>query len=286
MAGRLQDKIIAVTGAASGIGLSSVELLVAEGAHVLAADIQDDKGKALEARFGGKVAYAHCDVTKEADIAAAFDLAISRFGGLDGLFNNAGAGGAMGGIADTDHKSWSMTLDLLLTSVFLGTKHALPHLIARGGGSIVNTASIAGLEAGWGPVAYSTAKAGVIHFSKVAAAELCAHKIRVNAICPGLIATSIFGASIGLPRAQADQMAAQLAERGAHVQPVGRAGSGNDIAEALVWLLSDAGGFVTGTHIVVDGGITIGPRHSWDPTTPSPIAEIMGLDASPIGAKA
>jgi NAD(P)-dependent dehydrogenase (short-subunit alcohol dehydrogenase family) len=284
MTGRVQDKIILITGAASGIGLACVERLVGEGAYVVAADIQDEKGAGLVARFGGKVAYAHCDVMREDDIKAAVDLAVSTFGGLDGIFNNAGSGGVMSAVADTDLDAWRATMDLLVTSVFLGTKHAVPHMAKRGGGSIVNTASIAGLQAGWGPLAYSTAKAGVIQFSKVAAAELCQHKIRVNAICPGLIATSIFGASLGMPRDQADQLGAMLASTGSDIQPAGRAGSGNDIAEALLWLMSDAGSFVTGTHLVIDGGITIGPAHSWNPNVMSPIAQIMGLDQQQIEA--
>jgi NAD(P)-dependent dehydrogenase (short-subunit alcohol dehydrogenase family) len=282
MAGRVQDKVILVTGAASGIGLATVELLVAEGAHVLAADIQDEKGAMLEARFGGKVIYTHCDVMDEGQIKAAVDLAVERFGGLDGIFNNAGNGGVFGPLAQTDAGAWRATMDLLLTSVFLGTKHAIPHLAKRGGGAIVNTASIAGLQAGWAPIAYSTAKASVIHFSKVAAAELCQEKIRVNAICPGLIATSIFGASLGLPRDQADQLGAMVAANGGSAQPAGRAGKGADIAEAVLLLMSDAGSFITGTHLVVDGGITVGPRHAWDPSMPSPFAQALGLDAQQV----
>jgi NAD(P)-dependent dehydrogenase (short-subunit alcohol dehydrogenase family) len=284
MTGRVQGKVFVVTGAVSGIGLASVELLMAEGASILAADIQDEKGAALEARFPEKLLFRHCDVTKEADIKSAIDACVAHFGGLDGIFNNAGSGGAMGGVEATDAAAWHQTLDLLLTSVFLGTKHAVPHLEKRGGGAIVNTASIAGLQAGWGPLAYSTAKAGVVHFSKVAAAELAVKKIRVNAICPGLIATSIFGASLGLPREQADQLGAMVAAQGGSAQPVGRAGVGDDIAQAVLWLMSDAGSFVTGTHLVIDGGITVGPRHAWDPATLSPFAQAMGLDASQLAA--
>jgi NAD(P)-dependent dehydrogenase (short-subunit alcohol dehydrogenase family) len=279
MGGRLDGKVIVVTGAASGIGLGAVERLVAEGASVVAADIQDAKGAALEARFRGAVAYAHCDVLDEAQVKAAIDLAVSRYGGLDGVFNNAGSGGVMGPVESTDLDAWRRTMDLLVTSCFLGTKHAVPHLERRGGGAIVNTASIAGLQAGWGPVCYSTAKSAVIHFSRTVAAELSAKKIRVNAICPGLIATSIFGASLGLPRDQADQLAALVAAQGGSAQPAGRPGMPADIAEALVWLLSDAGSFVTGAHFVIDGGITIGPAHAWDPTVLSPFAKALGMSA-------
>jgi NAD(P)-dependent dehydrogenase (short-subunit alcohol dehydrogenase family) len=274
---RFAGKVALVTGAASGIGLATVEAFAAEGARVLAADVQDEKGAALAARFPGQVVYRRCDVTDEAAIKAAVEAAVEAFGGLDIVFNNAGSGGAMAGIADIAIADWKQTLDLLLTSVVAGTRHAVPHLIARGGGAIINTASIAGLQAGWGPIAYSTAKAAVIHFTRCAAAELSAHHIRINAICPGLIATSIFGASLGLPREQADQMAAMVAAVGGPAQPLGRPGRPEDIAAMVLHLASDAGGFITGTHVVVDGGITIGPRHAWDPETLSPLAAAMGM---------
>ena len=135
----------------------------------------------------------------------------------------------------------------------------------------------ADLQAGFGPLAYSTAKCAVIHLSRCAAAELSPLKIRVNAICPGLIATSIFGASMGLPREVADQMAARVAEVGPKIQPIPKAGLPDDIARAALYLASDDSEFVTGTHIVVDGGITVGGRSSWDRNAPSPILSAMGI---------
>ena len=285
MAGRLDGKIAVITGGCSGIGLGTVELFVAKGAQVVAADIQDEKGAMLEARFPGKVRYAHCDVTQEADIAAAVKLAGDAFGGLDILFNNAGISDRMGAITEVTAEGWNWIFEVLVRGPALGMKHAAPMMIARGGGSIINTASIAGLQAGFGPIAYSTAKAGVIHMSRVAAAQLSRQKIRVNAICPGLIATSIFGASLGLPREVADQMAARVAEHAAGVQPVPKAGLPDDIAQAALYLASDASAFVSGTHLVVDGGITVGGRHSWDTTSPSPFALMFGED-SPFAAPA
>ena len=276
MAGRLDGKVAMITGAASGIGLGTVELFVAEGARVIAADIQDEKGAMLEKRFPGKVAYAHCDVTSEADIEAAVTEAKTEFGGLDILFNNAGISDRMTSIGEITADGWSWIFDILVRGPALGMKHAVPLMLERGGGSIINTASIAGLQAGFGPIAYSTAKAGVIHMSRVAAAQLSPQKIRVNAICPGLIATSIFGASFGLPREVADQMAARVAENAAQAQPVPKAGLPDDIAQAALYLASDAAAFVSGTHIVVDGGITVGGRHSWDPNMVSPFATILG----------
>ena len=280
MAGRLEGKVAVITGAASGIGLGTVELFVAEGACVIAADIQDEKGAMLEKRFPGKVAYAHCDVTQEAEIEAAMQRAKTEFGGLDILFNNAGISDRMTSIAEITADGWSWIFDVLVRGPALGMKHALPLMLERGGGSIINTASIAGLQAGWGPIAYSSAKASVIHMSRAAAAQLSPQKIRVNAICPGLIATSIFGASLGLPREVADQMAARVADNAAKAQPVPKAGMPDDIAKAALYLASDDAAFVSGTHIVVDGGITVGGRHAWDPEAGSPFAALFG-DALP-----
>ncbi|MCC7268621.1 MAG: glucose 1-dehydrogenase [Caulobacteraceae bacterium] len=276
MAGRLDGKVALITGGASGIGLGTTELFVAEGARVVVADLQDEKGAMLEQRFPEAVRYAHCDVTSEADIVAATALAASAFGGLDVLFNNAGIAGLPGGVAEVEVEGWDRIFAILVRGPAVGMKHALPLMQARGGGSIVNTASIAGLQAGWGPLAYSAAKAAVVHMSKVAAAQLAKDKVRVNAICPGLIATSIFGNAVGLPRAQADQMAAMVAQNAASVQPIPKAGLPEDIAEAALYLASDASRFVTGTHIVVDGGITIGSRHAWDTEALSPFAALFG----------
>jgi len=275
MAGRLDGKVAVITGGVSGIGLGTVELFIAEGAKVVAADIQDEKGRMLEQRFKGALRYARCDVTVEGDIAGAVGLAASEFGGLDILFNNAGISDGMRSIPEIQAETWSWIFDVLVRGPALGMKHAAPLMLDRGGGSIINTASIAGMQAGWGPIAYSSAKAAVIHMSRCAAAQLSPQKIRVNAICPGLIATSIFGASLGLPREVADQMAARVAEHGAKVQPIPKAGVPEDIAKAALYLASDDSEFVTGTHIVVDGGITVGSRHSWDQSGPSPFAELF-----------
>lgn len=286
MAERLQHKIAFITGACSGIGLATAERFIAEGARVLAADIQDDAGAALEARYPGRLKYARCDVTQPAQIQAAVDRAAAEFGGLDIVFNNAGAGGQRGGMEDMTVEGWDQTMNLLLRSVMCGTLYALPHLKARGGGAIVNTASISALASGYAPVAYSTAKAAVLHFSKVTAADLARHRIRVNAVVPGFIATSIFGSGFGLDRQAAQQMAATLTERGGSLQPAGRTGQPSDIAEAVLYLASDAAGFVTGTHLVVDGGMTVGTRASWDPTAARPVQEALGLTPEALQAMA
>jgi NAD(P)-dependent dehydrogenase (short-subunit alcohol dehydrogenase family) len=277
MGQRLAQKVAFVTGACSGIGLATTERFVAEGARVLAADIQDDAGAALQRRFDDRVRYVHCDVTQPAQIEQALAQAAAHFGGLDIVFNNAGAGGMRGGVEEMTIEGWDATMALLLRSVAAGTMYALPHLKARGGGAIVNTSSISALGAGYAPLAYSTAKAAVLHFSKVAAADLAKHRIRVNAVLPGLIATPIFGGGFGFDREAALRMAATLTERGAALQPAGRTGQPQDIAEAVVYLASDAAGFVTGTHLVVDGGMTVGTRASWDPQAPRPVQEALGL---------
>lgn len=270
MAGKLEGKSAVVTGGCSGIGLASVELFVAEGAQVVVADVQEEKGRALEARFQDTVKYVSCDVTDEDQIAAAISEANSSFGGLDILFNNAGAGGTPAGVMDMEVTDWDWVFALLLRGPMLGMKHAAPLMRDRGGGSIINTASIAGLEAGWG-FAYSVAKAGVIHLSKVGAAQLAIHNIRVNAICPGVIVTPIFGVAAGLSRPAADQMVGALTDAAAKMQPIRRAGTPEDIAKAALYFASDDSSFVTGTHQVVDGGITVGQRISWNEEAILPI---------------
>jgi NAD(P)-dependent dehydrogenase (short-subunit alcohol dehydrogenase family) len=225
-------------------------------------------------------------VLEEADIAAACAVAAAAFGGLDSIFNNAGVVGLPGGVEAMTVEGWDRTFALLVRGPALGMKHALPLMRLRGGGSVINTASVAGLQAGWGPLAYSAAKAAVVQMSRCAAAELSPQNIRVNAICPGLIATSIFGTAMGMGREASDQMAAQVAQNGSVAQPIKQAGLPEDIAAAAAYLASDDGRFVTGTHIVVDGGITIGSRHAWDPTAGSPIAAILGRSADEIRAGA
>jgi len=274
----LKGKVAVITGAASGIGLATVETFVEQGAMVVAADMQDEPGKALETRFGSdRVRFIHCDVTDDASLKAAIDLAPEAFGGLDILFNNAGHGGTPTSVEELDLEGYDATMNLLLRAVFAGTKFAIPHMKARGGGVVINTSSVSAVEAGWAPITYSVAKKGVAHFSKLAAAELAKYKIRVNAILPGFIATSIFGSSLGLTREVADQMSEMIAQNGGAMQPAGRIGQGRDIGEMAAFLASDAAGFITGGEFLVDGGITVGPRHAWDEAAAGPVLEALGL---------
>lgn len=274
----LEDKVAVITGAASGIGLAGVEVFVQAGAKVIAADLQEEKGTALETRFGADtVSYMQCDVTDTDQLKNLMNHAADTFGGVDILWNNAGHGGWPGGVEEYDRNGFDQTVSLLLRAVFEGTHFATPHLIKRGGGAVINTSSISAVCAGYAPLIYSVCKKGVAHFSKLAAAELSAHNIRVNAILPGFIATSIFGASLGLSREQADQMAELVNQQGGAMQPAGRTGRGEDIANMAAFLASDAAEFITGGEFLVDGGMTVGPPHSWRETDGGPLLDALGI---------
>jgi NAD(P)-dependent dehydrogenase (short-subunit alcohol dehydrogenase family) len=271
---RFEGKRAVVTGGASGIGRATALRLAAEGAEVWVGDIDEAGGAAVAADSGGRIHFVRTDVLKEADIAALI-AAADDAGGIDALFNNAGAGGSQDRIDAISADAWDLTQDLLLRSCALGIRHAAPRMTARGGGAIVNTASIAAFQSGAAPIAYSVAKAGVLHLSRMAAAELAQHNIRVNAVCPGFIVTNIFTSALGLAdeaKAAADKAIAGVARK---AQPLRRAGTPEDIAAAVAYLLSDEAGFVTGTHLLVDGGMLIGPRHSWDPNAPG-VFDMLG----------
>ena len=280
----LQGKVAVITGAASGIGLATVELFIEQGARVVAADVQDDAGQALQARFGDALRFVHCDVTQLAELKAAVDSAALHFGGLDILFSNAGRGGSAAGVEDFDADGWDATHALLLRAVAAGASYAVPHMKRRGGGAIVNTSSVSALQAGYAPLAYSVAKAGVLHYTRLAATELSAHRIRINAIVPGFIATSIFGHMFGMGVEDAKKLAERVAQSSGSSNPLGRSGLPQDIAQAALFLASDAAGFITGTHITVDGGLTIGPRHSWDMNVDTPMKDAFGLSREQLKA--
>jgi NAD(P)-dependent dehydrogenase (short-subunit alcohol dehydrogenase family) len=257
--GKLDGKVAVITGGASGIGEASVRLFVAEGARVVFGDIQDEKGERLAAELGETSLYAHCDVTQEADVKGLIDLAVEKFGRLDCLYNNAGFPGVGGPIETIPVEGFDQTIAVLLRSVFLGMKHAAPVMKAQGSGSIISTASVAGLRTGMAGHIYSTAKAGVIHLTHSVAMELGESGVRVNCICPGGIATPIFGKAAGLPVEIADQTVEFMKQVLAGSQPIKRAGLPEDVARAALWLASDDSGFVNGHELVVDGGM-IGGR--------------------------
>ena len=281
---RLHHKVAVITGACSGIGLATTELFLAEGAQVVAADVQDEVGQQLQKQYPGQLQFAHCDVTRLDELRAAIDSAVTHFGGLDILFSNAGRIGTMAGVQAFNPEAWDDTQNLLLRSVAAGASYAVPHMVKRGAGAIVNTSSISALQAGYAPLAYSVAKAGVLHYTRVAAAELSALNIRINAVVPGFIATRIFGGLFGMDAQASQDLAERVRDHSSAANPIGRSGDPKDIAEAVLYLASDAARFVTGTHITVDGGITMGPRHSWDPHTTSPMSEALGVTREQIEA--
>jgi NAD(P)-dependent dehydrogenase (short-subunit alcohol dehydrogenase family) len=256
--GRIEGKVAAITGGASGIGAGTVRRFVEEGAKVLIADLDEEKGHALAAELGGGAAFLRTDVSKEADVAAMIAETTDRFGRIDVLFNNAGFGGALGPIESTSLDDYDLTMDVLLKSVFLGMKHVAPVMKAQQSGSIISTASVAGIRVGYAPHLYSVAKCAVIHLTKTVALELGEHSIRVNAICPGFIATPL---AAGRPDATESQID-QLRAAGAASQVLGRVGEPRDIANMALFLASDDSEWVTGREFVVDGGFEAGPPWS------------------------
>jgi NAD(P)-dependent dehydrogenase (short-subunit alcohol dehydrogenase family) len=258
---RLPGKVALITGGASGIGEATVRLFVAEGASVVVADIQDERGRRLAGELGGRAAYARTDVSREADVQAAVAETVQRFGRLDCIFNNAGYGGVGGRVEAISIEGFDETIGVLLRGVLLGMKHAAPVMKRQGGGSIISTASVAGLRSGFGPHVYSAAKAAVIQLTRTVAMELGEHNVRVNCICPGGIATPIFGKGLGLSAERADEIVPLMKGVLENVQPIKRAGLPEDIAHAALWLASDDSTFVNGEALVVDGGLSGG--RSW-----------------------
>ena len=265
---RFSGKRAVVTGGASGIGRATAHRLADEGAHVVIGDIDEARGRAIAEESNGRIVFQRCDVMNEADIVELLQVADDA-GGLDILFNNAGAGGARDPIDTISADHWDRTMALLLRSVALGIRHAAPLMAKRGGGAIVNTSSVSALGTGYAPTAYSTAKAGVLHLTKLAAANLAKDHIRVNAVVPGFITTNIFTRMLDLDDQKKTQADAMIAHVAADSQPIRRAGRAEDIAAAVAFLASEDASFVTGTHVLVDGGLTIGTRASWDAKAPS-----------------
>ncbi len=251
---RLAKKVAVITGAASGIGRATAIRFAGEGAAVVIADLNREGGEAAVRdckENGGNAVFQLADVAREEDIKGAVDRAVKEFGHLDIIYNNAGLGGAVGPLEKTTADNWDRTFAILLRAVFLGIKYAAPEMRKAGGGSIISTASIAGIRGAAGLHAYCAAKAGVISLSRSASIELAKDKIRVNCICPGLIATPL--TYNRLPGGE--QAAAQLF---AAFQPWQRAGRPEDIAAMALFLASDDSEFVSGQAMVVDGAVTSG----------------------------
>ncbi|WP_353988284.1 SDR family NAD(P)-dependent oxidoreductase [Ruicaihuangia caeni] len=257
MTGLLEGKVAIVTGGTSGIGLATVERFVKEGAKVAIGDIQDELGRSITERLGDSVAYIHTDVTDEAAIEALVAGTVERFGKLDVMYNNAGAQGDASAMTDITSEGFDKTIALLTRSVLLGHKYAARQFKAQGtGGSIISTASAAGLQGGWSAAAYTVAKHAVVGVVRQSVAELSPLGIRSNAIAPGIIMTPIMARSFGVPMEQSEEFASFLAERLGSTQPSGRVGFADDIAKVATFLASDLSEYVAGTVIPVDGGAT------------------------------
>ncbi len=254
MSRELDGRVAIITGGASGIGAASVRLFVERGARIVIGDLQADLGAALAKELAPNVVFQKTDVSREADVKALVGCAESSFGRLDCIFNNAGFGGALGGVAETPVEEWDLTFAVLVRGVFLGIKHAAPLLRRQGGGSVINTASVAGLTGGWSPHAYAAAKAAVVQLTKSVALEMAEDRIRVNAICPGFIATPLALNAVGKPESTIEARKGPMSK----AQPIQRPGEPRDIAEMALFLASERSTFVTGQAFVVDGGFISG----------------------------
>lgn len=248
----LADKAAVVTGAASGIGRATVLAFAHAGTRVVAADVDAAGGEATAAAAratGADVTFVACDVRSGADVDALVAHAVTRFGRLDCAVNNAGVEGLLAPIGDCPEAAAAQVLDVNLMGVWRCLHAELPRMAAQGGGAIVNTASVAGLVGAGGLAPYVASKHGVVGLTKAAALEYAAHGVRVNAICPGVIQTPMV-----------DRLAAAspgIVEALLAVKPMGRLGTPEEVAAAIVWLCSDAASFTTGHALTVDGGYVV-----------------------------
>jgi NAD(P)-dependent dehydrogenase (short-subunit alcohol dehydrogenase family) len=246
--GRLEGKVAVITGAASGIGRQSARRFAAEGATVCVVDLADEAGEQVAAEVGGL--YLHADVTDPDDVQAMYAKAAGRFGGIDVLFNNAGISPPDdASVLDTDLEAWQRVQDVNLKSVFLCCKHGIPHLLERGGGSVVNTASfVAVMGAATSQISYTASKGGVLALSRELGVEFARRGVRVNALCPGPVNTPLLQE---LFAKDPDKAARRLV----HL-PMGRFAEADEIAAAACFLASDDASYVTASAFLVDGGLS------------------------------
>lgn len=241
---RLEGKVAIVTGAGSGIGRASAELFAREGARVVCADVSGQQDE-VATGIGANAVAVHVDVTSAADVARMVDTAVERFGRLDVLFNNAGIGGRTPTpLHEISDDTYELQVGIHLKGVFLGMRYGVPAMLRNGGGSIVNTASAAGLVGMKGMAIYSAVKGAVVMLTKAAALDYAETGIRVNAICPGIVYTGLSAARGFTPDTPRPE------------QPVGRYGRAEELAAAALFLASDESSFVTGIAMPVDGGYT------------------------------
>lgn len=258
MARELAGKVAIVTGGAAGLGEAVVRRFVHEGARVVIADVDDARGEALVGDLGSDALFLVTDVADTDQIGRAVDIAIERFGGLDVMFNNAGVSGRMfERFLDDDLADFDRILRINLLGVMAGTQRAARHMAGSGGGSVINTTSIGGIQAGRRVMTYRASKAAVIQFTASAAIDLGEYGIRVNAIAPGNIPTAIMAGSVAdAPDAQA--RVAQVRQMMAASRPLSQEGTADDIAEAALYLAGDRSRYVTGITMRVDGGTAAG----------------------------
>lgn len=240
-------KVGIITGGASGMGAAAVRLFVAQGGKTVIADIDEAGGKSLATELGDAAHFIRCDVSDKADTAAMVNAAVARFGKLDCLFNNAGKG-MMGKVAGMDPATWDEIIAINLNSVFYVSHAAIPHLKANGGGAIVNTASISGLHGDHAMSAYNSAKAGVINFTRALALDYGPDNIRCNAVCPGLIWDTAMTSHLATLPGGWEPWNERAALR--------RGGNAVEVAHAMMFLASDEASYITGTTLVVDGGVS------------------------------
>jgi len=254
MAGRIQGKVAVITGAASGMGRATAIRFAKEGASIVLTDLNSQGGETAVAECaaaGGRAVFQRTDVTSEPDIKAAVARAVKEFGRLDIMYNNAGIAGAVGPIEKVESEAWDRTIATLLRAVYLGIKYSIPEMRKVGGGSIISTASVAGLRGVGYLAAYSAAKAAVVNLTQAVAIEVGHDKIRVNCICPGGVNTPLIHR--GRPGAEEN-----AENRMAKMQPIPRAGKPDDIANMALFLASDESNWISGTAMVVDGGVNTG----------------------------
>ncbi|MGO9349761.1 MAG: SDR family NAD(P)-dependent oxidoreductase [Mycobacterium sp.] len=260
MVNELAGKVAIVTGGASGIGRGMVERFAAEGARVVIADVETDKGEALAATLGPDIFFRRTDVSDPEQVGALVATAVEKFGGLHVMVNNAGVSGTMHRrFLDDDLADFHRVMAVNVLGVMAGTRDAARHMATNGGGSIINVTSIGGIQAGGGVMTYRASKAAVIQFTKSAAIELAYHEIRVNAIAPGNIPTPILAKSAAsMDPNDIERFEATIRETMRADRPLKREGTPEDVAEAALYFATDRSRYVTGTVLPVDGGTSTG----------------------------